>query len=75
MKAAALEHDPHPLLLAAVAHGGVLAEHAHAAAAAARYPSRISTVVVLPAPLGPSRPNTSPRRTSNERPRTASTAP
>ena len=28
----------------------------------ARRPSRISTVVVLPAPFGPSRPNTSPAR-------------
>ena len=36
-----------------------------------RKPSRISTVVVLPAPLGPSRPKTSPRRTVNEMPRTA----
>src|SRR5215213_9892302 len=40
-----------------------------------RYPSRISTVVVLPAPLGPRRPNTSPRRTVKEIPRTAATSP
>src|SRR5215210_1811683 len=40
-----------------------------------RYPSRISTVVVLPAPLGPRRPKTSPRRTSKSMPRTASCSP
>ena len=39
-----------------------------------RMPSRISTVVVFPAPFGPSRPNTSPSSTSKLRPRTASTA-
>src|SRR5512139_554049 len=32
-------------------------------------------VVVLPAPSGPMRPNISPRRTSNDKPLTASTAP
>ena len=36
-------------------------------------PSRISMVVVLPAPLGPSRPKHSPRSTSRSSPRTAST--
>ena len=42
---------------------------------ASRKPSRISTVVVLPAPLGPSRPNTSPRRYRERDPRgTASCA-
>jgi hypothetical protein len=40
-----------------------------------RYPSRISTIVVLPAPLGPSRPKTSPLSTLKSTPRTASTAP
>ena len=39
-----------------------------------RRPSRISTVVVLPAPLGPSIPKTSPRVTSNETPSTAWTS-
>ena len=34
----------------------------------------ILIVVVLPAPLGPSRPKSSPRSTSNEIPRTASTS-
>jgi hypothetical protein len=33
----------------------------------------ILIVVVLPAPLGPSSPNSSPSPTSNETPRTAST--
>src|SRR5512135_2727403 len=37
-------------------------------------PSRISTVVVLPAPLGPSRPKHSPARTSRSRPATATTS-
>ena len=36
---------------------------------ARRNPCRISTVVVLPAPLVPRRPNSSPRRTENEIPR------
>src|SRR5580704_5489286 len=40
-----------------------------------RKPSRISTVVVLPAPLGPSRPKTSPVWISKSSPRTASTGP
>ena len=40
---------------------------------AGRNPSHTSRVLVLPAPFGPSRPNTSPSRTSNDRPRTAST--
>ncbi len=34
----------------------------------------ILIVVVLPAPLGPSKPNSSPRSTSNEMPLTASTS-
>src|SRR5438874_1424124 len=38
-------------------------------------PSRISTVVVLPAPLGPSRPKHSPRGTSRSRPSTATSSP
>src|SRR5262249_33104117 len=38
-------------------------------------PSRISIVVVLPAPLGPRRPKHSPVRTSRSRPLTASTGP
>ena len=33
----------------------------------------ILIVVVLPAPFGPSSPNSSPRSTANETPRTAST--
>ena|SRR5450432_1984203 len=40
-----------------------------------RMPSRISTVEVFPAPLGPSKPKTSPSSTAKLRPRTASTAP
>src|SRR4051795_13384801 len=40
-----------------------------------RSPSRISTVVVLPAPLGPSRPKTSPGITSKSMPSTARTSP
>ena len=40
-----------------------------------RWPSRISAIVVLPAPLGPSRQNTSPRATSKLTPRTAWTSP
>src|SRR6185503_16433967 len=40
-----------------------------------RKPSRISTVVVLPAPLGPSRPKTSPGSISKSIPLTASTSP
>src|SRR5215831_16586552 len=40
-----------------------------------RNPSMISTVVVLPAPLGPSSANTSPSATSKLIPRTASTRP
>ena len=38
-------------------------------------PSRISIVVVLPAPFGPSRPKHSPRSTASERPSTATTSP
>ena len=41
----------------------------------ARMPSRHSIVVVLPAPLGPTRPKISPRRTSNDTSSTATTAP
>src|SRR5580658_6759423 len=37
-------------------------------------PSQISMVVVLPAPLGPSRPKHSPVRTSRSRPSTATTS-
>ena len=33
------------------------------------------TVVDLPAPFGPSRPNTSPSRTANETPSSACTSP
>ena len=40
-----------------------------------RYPSRISTVVVLPAPFGPRSANTSPGATSKLTPLTASRAP
>src|SRR5580704_4556025 len=40
-----------------------------------RNPSRISTVVVLPAPFGPSRPNTSPGWISKSMPFTACTSP
>src|SRR6188508_1991606 len=40
-----------------------------------RSPSRISTVVVLPAPLGPSRPKISPLATSKSMPSTAWTSP
>ncbi len=38
-------------------------------------PQRTPMVVVLPAPLGPSRPNISPRPTSNPTPSTATTSP
>src|SRR5690606_23611084 len=38
-------------------------------------PSRISIVVVLPAPFGPSRPNRSPVCTSRSRPATATPSP
>ena len=41
---------------------------------AAVSPSQISMVVVLPAPLGPSRPKHSPGRTSSSRPSTATTS-
>src|SRR5207247_1955599 len=40
----------------------------------ARKPSRISTVVVFPAPFGPSRANTAPASTERSIPRTASTS-
>jgi len=40
-----------------------------------RKPSRISTVVVLPAPFGPSRANTSPFCTSKLTSRTATVSP
>src|SRR5262249_58119294 len=40
-----------------------------------RYPSRISTVVVLPAPFGPSRAKTSPCRISRSTPSTATVSP
>ena len=40
-----------------------------------RNPSRISTVVVLPAPFGPRNAKISPRRTSRSIPRTASVSP
>src|SRR5881396_2707887 len=42
---------------------------------ASRRPSRISTVVVFPAPFGPRRPNTSPVSTWKLIPRTASISP
>src|SRR5689334_3688428 len=44
-------------------------------ASGARRPSRISIVVVFPAPFGPSNPKHSPRRTVRSRPFTAVTAP
>ena len=40
-----------------------------------RYPSRISIVVVLPAPLGPNKATERPAGTENETPHTASYAP
>src|SRR5262249_58447638 len=40
-----------------------------------RYPSRISTVVVLPAPFGPSIANTSPWKISRSTPSTAIVSP
>ena len=40
-----------------------------------RYPSRISTVVDLPAPFGPSIATDSPAATRNDTPRTASNVP
>ncbi|CAO0831414.1 putative protein OS=Streptomyces microflavus OX=1919 GN=Smic_30440 PE=4 SV=1 [Streptomyces microflavus] len=42
---------------------------------ARRWPSMISTSVVLPAPLGPSRPKNSPRATVSDTPSTARVAP
>src|SRR5882757_3159683 len=45
--------------------------NAHGAAIGIAQASRISTVVVLPAPLGPSKPKTSPSSTVKLRPRTA----
>ena len=45
-----------------------------AGADGSRSPSRISTVVVLPAPFGPSRPKHSPRRIPRSSPSTATTA-
>ena len=44
-------------------------------ASGASSPSRISMVVVLPAPFGPSRPKHSPRRTCSDSPSTATTSP
>ena len=41
----------------------------------ARLPVSICIVVVLPAPLGPSKPSTSPRRKSTSMPRTARLPP
>jgi uncharacterized protein (TIGR02001 family) len=41
----------------------------------ARFPVNICMVVVFPAPLGPSRPSTSPRRSSRSIPRTAGLPP
>src|SRR5260221_11544920 len=38
-------------------------------------PARARRVVVLPAPLGPTRPSTSPRLTASERPLTATKVP
>jgi hypothetical protein len=54
--------------------GRVLAEDRDLAGGAGTEPSRISTVVVLPAPLGPRKAKISPRRTSRASPRTASTS-
>src|SRR2546425_12503295 len=42
---------------------------------ACRSPSKISHVVVLPAPFGPTRPKTSPAPTVKEMPSTARTSP
>ncbi len=71
-----LEDDADPLAQRPRPMGGVVAEHLHDAVAALTGSPRGSRrSSVLPAPLGPSRPNTSPRSTLNEIPRTASTAP
>ena len=53
----------------------VEAQHAGLAGVGLFSPSSISMVVVLPAPLGPSRPKTSPGRTSKVTPSTARTSP
>ena len=52
-----------------------LAEHPDLPASGLRSPSMISSVVVLPAPLGPRMPKNSPASTSNETPSTARTSP
>ena len=54
---------------------GVEAEHPTSPASRRRYPSRISSVVVLPAPFGPSSAKISPSATENVTPRAASIAP
>ena len=68
-----LQHDPDPLAVRRAAPPGIGAEHGHLARVARAVSSRISTVVVLPAPFGPRSPNTSPGWTSKSIPRTAST--
>jgi len=55
-----LEHDPDPGPKPATARLRVKAEHFDPTGGPVPVPSRISTVVVLPAPLGPSNAKTSP---------------
>ena len=65
--------DAPPQLVAV--RGRVETEHPHRPASARRSPWRISTVVVLPAPFVPRRPNSSPRSTVKSMPLTTSASP
>jgi hypothetical protein len=69
-----LEHDAADASRRLQVAAGVVAGEAGGAAIWAIV-VRIPTVVDLPAPLGPSRPNTSPGSTVKSIPRTASTPP
>jgi hypothetical protein len=68
-----LEHDADPRSVAASAFHGSAPRTLTSPPSRSRYPSRISTVVVLPAPFGPSRTEDlagpAPRSRSRERPR------
>ena len=60
LEAGGLQDDADAVAQRALAAAGVVAEHRTLPDVGMRWPSRISAIVVLPAPLGPSRQKTSP---------------
>ena len=70
-----LELDPDPLAELGPVPPGIQPQHPDRARPGTRSPSIVSTVVVLPAPLGPTIPKISPRSTVNDTSSTATVPP